>query len=98
MAAQRYFMELDEALPVGATPLDDYSGLKLQHIETLQELYEAEFTNITLGTKKYFLNPVGLTALARPEYLYRIHHSMFSSVWDWAGKNCSSLIMETLIF
>ncbi|HCT84913.1 MAG: mobile mystery protein B [Candidatus Margulisiibacteriota bacterium] len=72
--------------PYGATPIDDYSGLKLKHINTIKELYEAEFLNITSSTSKYLLKPPSNKSFMDRIYLFKIHKTMFSQVWDWAGK------------
>lgn len=72
--------------PYGATPIDDYSGLKLKHINTIKELYEAEFLNITSSTSKYLLKPPSNKSFMDRIYLSKIHKTMFSQVWDWAGK------------
>jgi Fic-DOC domain mobile mystery protein B len=76
--------------PIGATPIEDYSGLKLSHINTRKELYEAEFTSITMSAAKYLLRPPSLPELMDRHYLLKIHKSMLSNVWSWAGKKRTS--------
>ncbi|MFA5879322.1 MAG: mobile mystery protein B [Candidatus Margulisiibacteriota bacterium] len=73
-----------QKVPVGATPINDISELIPIHITTLDELYSAEFKNISLATSKYLLTTklfcFDLTSL------YKVHFDMFSKVWKWAGK------------
>jgi Fic-DOC domain mobile mystery protein B len=76
--------------PYGSTPLDDYSGLRLSHISSLKELYEAEFLNITVATSNFLLKQIPLNVLMERNYLYKVHKIMFSKVWDWAGKKRTS--------
>ncbi|MFH1429280.1 MAG: mobile mystery protein B [Candidatus Margulisiibacteriota bacterium] len=76
--------------PIGATPLDDYSDLKLDYITTKKELYEAEFANITSTIGKYLLKSFSIDKLMTSTLLYRIHKDMFSEVWSWAGKKRTS--------
>jgi len=78
--------KIKDNIPYGATPLEDYSGLKLNHINTLQGLYEAEFYNITLAASKYLLKQLSLNKLQDREYFFKIHRSMFFRVWKWAGQ------------
>jgi Fic-DOC domain mobile mystery protein B len=77
-------------LPLGATPLDDISGLKLNHITTLKELYEAEFQNITQNTGVLLLKPLNLEKLISNQFLFNLHKKMFGDVWEWAGKKRKS--------
>ena len=73
-------------LPNGATPLDDISGVKLKHITTLKELYEAEFQSITQNTSALLLKPPAIDKLLTRDYLFKLHKKMFDDVWLWAGE------------
>lgn len=72
--------------PEGATPLNDYSGLKLSWVQFLSDLNRAEGENIFLAQKKYLRR-----AIEKPEKwfnpgdLKKIHWEMFHRVWEWAG-------------
>ena len=72
--------------PVGATPIDDYSDLKLDYLKTKGELYQAEFANIVAGTAPFFLRPPSISTLVSRTFFFRLHKAMLSSVWGWAGK------------
>jgi Fic-DOC domain mobile mystery protein B len=72
--------------PKGTTPLDDISGLKIHHIITINELYNAEFKNITKATKMLLFKSFTSEKLFTPKILFSIHKQMFSDVWTWAGK------------
>ena len=73
--------------PDGATPLNDYSGLKLSWVKSLDDLNRAEAENIAKGQKKYLKksrnNP---SVWFNVSDLKKIHHNMFCDVWTWAGK------------
>jgi len=76
---------IDNAL--GATPLDDVSGLLQQHITTRRELFDAEFANINKAYQKYlFTIPSNKKAPFTLEWLYKLHKEMLGEVWDWAGQ------------
>lgn len=70
----------------GTTPLDDYSGLKKDWIQTRPQLDAAEAANILqamgkfLGKKKYPF-PRWFTV----KHLNAVHKEMFGKVWTWAG-------------
>lgn len=80
-------MSREEApLPHGATPLDpdEAEGLLQAHIETRQELNEAEEANIAAG----FAWAVARLRRRDPladEFAFELHRRMFSQVWQWAG-------------
>lgn len=76
--------------PEGATPIEDYSSLKLNHITTRKELYDAEFANITLGSSYFLLKPPALSRLFTRKELYNIHKLMLANVWEWAGQKRKS--------
>lgn len=71
----------------GETPLDDYSGLKLDYVRTQQELADEEFANYIKAVYKYVPMFSGYKRHAFTfEILMQIHYDMFCDVWDWAGK------------
>jgi len=70
-----------------ATPLLDISGLKLDHVTTREELFQAEFQNISKVLLKYILKkPSKRAAPFDYPWLLRLHKEMYGEVWDWAGK------------
>lgn len=88
--AQTLINNLNQELPLGATALseEDTQSLIPKHITTRQELFDAEFKNITMASQKYIFSGKKLKwTLAE---LYRIHAEMFGKVWKWAGKKRTS--------
>ncbi len=78
--------KLSQSTPLGATPLDDISGLK-QDLSTREELFEAEFININKALTKYYLNLSSKEAVKYDMHFFlRVHKDMFCDVWNWAGK------------
>lgn len=84
--------------PIGATPLNDYSGLIPKTILTQNDLNRAEAENIFLAQKKYLFGNIG-----SPKYWFNIptlkaiHKAMFGNVWVWAGdfrKSITSIGIE----
>jgi|688.fasta_scaffold369427_2 Fic-DOC domain mobile mystery protein B len=84
--------------PVGATPLNDYSGLIPKTILTQKDLNRAEAENIFQAQKKYLFGSIG-----SPKYWFNIptlktiHKAMFGNVWVWAGdfrKSVTSIGIE----
>ncbi len=72
--------------PEGATPLVDYSGLKLSWVQFLSDLNRAEAENIFFAQKRYLHRNVGLPETwFNPRELKKIHRTMFHRVWEWAG-------------
>ena len=72
--------------PEGATPLNDYSGLKVSWIQLLSDLNRAEAENIFLAQKQYLHRPVNSPETwFNPGILKKIHWTMFHQVWEWAG-------------
>lgn len=73
--------------PEGATPIDDISELKIENINTLNELNKAEMRNILCALRKHLMSRV-----EHPHKwfnfsnLISIHKDMFSDVWEWAGQ------------
>ena len=94
--------EIDKALPFGATPLsaEELEGLLPKYITTRQELYDAEFKNITEASKKYLLSKKKYEFSI--ENFYKTHKEMFGSVWTWAGKkrktNISGRMFSKIFF
>ncbi len=73
--------------PVGATPLDDISGLKLSWVQTHDDLNRAETESIFSAVDKYLLKGVGAAQTwFNIVTLKKIHYDMFADVWDWAGQ------------
>jgi Fic-DOC domain mobile mystery protein B len=78
--------KINQKLPHGATPLtpEELKGLLPKYITTREELNDAEFKNISVASKKYFLSRK--TFQFTIGNLYKIHKEMFGHVWKWAGK------------
>lgn len=78
--------KITQKLPRGATPLtpEELKGLLPKYITTREELNDAEFKNISVASKKYFLSRK--TFQFTIGNLYKIHKEMFGHVWKWAGK------------
>jgi Fic-DOC domain mobile mystery protein B len=73
--------------PQGATPLNDYSGLKLSWVQFLSDLNRAEAENIFLAQKRYLHCAVNSPETwFNPGVLKKIHWAMFHKVWEWAGS------------
>lgn len=71
----------------GATPIHDYSGLKLTWIQTQKDLNRAEAENIAAAQKKYLSKPVhSPLKWFEPTTLKKIHKEMYGNVWEWAGE------------
>ncbi|HXV27759.1 MAG TPA: mobile mystery protein B [bacterium] len=71
----------------GATPPDDFSGLKTKYVKTQAQLNLAEFENINRVLPKYFLAPLtGNKAKFNYEWFLKLHREMFDDVWEWAGE------------
>ncbi len=78
--------------PEGATPLSDYSGLKISWVQFLSDLNRAEAENIYQAQKKYLQKPVKNPIFwFTPKHLKRIHWTMFNKVWAWAGEYRKSI-------
>ena len=69
--------------PEGATPIKDYSCLKLAWIQTQKDLNRAEAENIAAAQKKYLNKPVQ-SPLKWFELasLKKIHKDMYGNVWE----------------
>lgn len=83
--------ELHEDSLSGETPLDDVSGLIPLYITKRNELYEAEFLNVSEATKYYLQRPSKINKFQiNRKDLFEVHERMFSNVWSWAGKKRTS--------
>jgi Fic-DOC domain mobile mystery protein B len=71
--------------PVGATPINDSSGLKLAWVRTRNQLNEAEADNILKAVSAHFNKRKPPQQWFQETYLRKLHAQMFGSVWDWAG-------------
>lgn len=79
-------MDFNRGLP-GETPLGDISGLRLRHVRTRGQLFEAEFRNVAKAVTKYLARrPSSRTAPFIQQWMLRLHHEMFGDVWTWAGQ------------
>ena len=79
--------------PVGTTPIDDISGLKLDWITSYEDLNIAEAENILSAMAKHFgrrKNPK--SDWLTDSFLRKVHKDMFGSVWNWAGKRCMTFL------
>lgn len=73
--------------PEGATPIQDYSRLKLAWIQTQNDLNRAEAENIAAAQKKYLNQPVhNPLKWFEPVTFKKIHKEMYGNVWEWAGE------------
>lgn len=73
-----------EAKP-GQTDVD-LSRLKDRTLTTRTLVYDAEATNILRALEKYGTGRgVGRNPFSY-EWMLRVHHDMYSDVWDWAGE------------
>lgn len=70
--------------PQGATPVDDISGLKPNHISTKQELDLWEAENILKAARKYLAKRRKITF--NEQFVRKLHREMFSDTWEWAGR------------
>lgn len=80
------------AFPEGATPLTDYSGLRLPWVQTMVDLNRVEAENIMAAAHKFLRHPVeDPKAWFHISTLKNIHRAMFGKVWDWAGAYRKSI-------
>jgi len=71
---------------IGATPIDDISGLKI-NITTNAELEAAEAENISKAVVKYLAKrPSSKTASFDVKWSLKLHKEMYGNVWNWAGE------------
>lgn len=79
-------MDFNRGLP-GETPLDDTSGLKLSHIHTRGQLFDAEEESISSAVMKYLgKRPSHHEAPFTRKWVLALHREMFGKIWKWAGK------------
>jgi Fic-DOC domain mobile mystery protein B len=72
--------------PEGATPISDYSGLKVAWVQNTGDLNRVEAENILKALRKYLQKPVDDPKnWFDAKELKKIHHTMFGDVWEWAG-------------
>lgn len=72
--------------PEGATPIYDYSCLKLNWVQTQNDLNRVETENISAAQQKYLSSPVhNPMKWFEPLTLRKIHKEMYGNVWEWAG-------------
>ena len=79
----------DETEPVGATPGDDISGLILTNLTTRSERNAAELEAITQAYNKHIFRARAKTRGSEwltDEFIRKVHHDMFGSIWAWAGQ------------
>ncbi len=79
----------DETQPAGATPGDDTSGLILVHLTTRAARNAVETEAISLAYDKYVFEARRKkrgTQWLTDDFIRRVHGSMFSSIWEWAGQ------------
>jgi len=76
--------ELKKNLKYGQTPIDDISGLKLFHVSTVGELFDAENINISEAVRKHSRSARSFELSTSS--LRKIHLDMLGGVWDWAGE------------
>ena len=78
--------------PEGATPIDDCSGLIPKWVQTLSDLNRVEAENISHAQSVYFRLPIPDPSVwFHSTELKSIHRAMFSNVWEWAGKQRTSV-------
>jgi Fic-DOC domain mobile mystery protein B len=71
----------------GATPIRDYSGLKLQRVHDTTDLNRVEAENIMKAQLKFLQNlPANPQNWVTIKELRNIHRAMFGDVWEWAGE------------
>ncbi len=78
--------------PPDSTPLQDYSDLIPEWVQTMTDLNRIEAENILKVQRKYLRgskeNPIHWFHTGK---LKSIHQSMFADVWSWAGKYRKSI-------
>jgi Fic-DOC domain mobile mystery protein B len=79
----------DETQPVGATLGDDISGLLMTKLTTRAACNAVETESISRVYDKHIFRArrkKRASAWLTEEFLRNVHHDMFGSIWDWAGK------------
>ena len=73
--------------PEDATPINDYSGLKLAWVKNISDLNRAEAENILQAQERYLHKKVTIpNRWFNVGFLKRVHQAMFGDVWRWAGE------------
>ena len=86
MGRIKNFVAVGFEFPEGATPISDYSGLKIPWVRNTGDLNRVEAENILKAQRKYLRNPVDDPKnWFDAKGLNTIHHAMFGDVWEWAG-------------
>jgi len=71
----------------GCTSVLDFSGLKLDWVQTISQLNLAEAENILKAYAKYFSRQLdSKNKWFTLSFLKRVHLEMFGNIWEWAGK------------
>jgi Fic-DOC domain mobile mystery protein B len=72
----------------GQTPLnpDEKAALIPGHIQLVSELNQFESQNILQAERKYLQGRRKVWPLEDPEFLKKVHRTMFDATWDWAGQ------------
>jgi Fic-DOC domain mobile mystery protein B len=89
-------MDIADAQPVkrvlfgdlrpGETPIDDFTGLKVPDISTLNELAFHEASNISNVLVDFFRQEKRKPVNFDIEGVKALHGEMFCDVWEWAGQ------------
>jgi Fic-DOC domain mobile mystery protein B len=85
----------DDTQPVDATPGDDISGLLATNLITRTARNAAETEAISRAYDKHIFRARRKTRGSKwltDQFLRKVHHDMFGSIWDWAGKYRSTLL------
>jgi Fic-DOC domain mobile mystery protein B len=79
-------------IPEDATPLTDYSRLKLPWVQTMVDLNRVESENIMTATQKFLRNKIDdPRTWFDLKTLRTVHRAMFGEVWEWAGSYRTSI-------
>lgn len=79
----------DDSHPLGATPGDDLSGLRLSHLTTRAARNVAETEAISHAYDTYIFRARRKKPGAgwlTDQFLRKVHKDMLGPVWDWAGR------------
>lgn len=72
--------------PIGATPINDCSGLIPKWVHTMQDLNRVEAESILSAQVRYLREqPARPSVWFKVEFLKGVHQTMFKEVWKWAG-------------
>lgn len=73
--------------PEGATPIEDAAGLLIEGVLTYAALNAVETENIIMAVNEHLRRRKRRGEFwLTEEYVRRVHHDMFDSVWEWAGR------------